>query len=190
MTTTRAAQAARTREAILATARRLIAEQGFDATSLQQIAAAMGVGKAHVYYYFKTKTEILDALLTPFADSLEALLDQAASAPEGSGRADILITGFVDRVLAAYRSFGSLGLGDPALRRDLPIARRLDSLAERGLQLLYGSAPTPEQEAGYWLMQDLGPVLRRLRDVPEDEVRRILITLCRRIVGWREPTTA
>ena len=183
MTTTRAAQAARTREAVLATARRLIAEQGYDATSLQQIATAMGVGKANVYYYFKTKTEILDALLTPFADSLEALLTEAASVPEGSARADILITGFVDRVLAAYRSFGSLGLGDPALRRGLPIARRLDSLAERGLRLLYGPAPTPEQRAGYWLVQDLGPVLRRLRDVPDDEVRRTLITLCRRLVG-------
>ena len=183
MTTTRAAQAARTREAVLATARRLIAEQGYDATSLQQIATAMGVGKANVYYYFKTKTEILDALLTPFADSLEALLTEAASVPEGSVRADILIAGFVDRVLAAYRSFGSLGLGDPALRRGLPIARRLDSLAERGLRLLYGPAPTPEQRAGYWLVQDLGPVLRRLRDVPDDEVRRTLITLCRRLVG-------
>ena len=181
--TTRAVQAKRTREAILATARRLVAEQGYDATSLQQIAAALGVGKANVYYYFKTKTEILDALLTPFADSLEVLLDEAAAAPEGSARADILIAGFVDRVLTAYRSFGSLGLGDPALRRDLPIARRLDSLAERGLQLLYGPTPTPEQQAGYWLVQDLGPVLRRLRGVPENEVRGVLTTLCRRLVS-------
>ena len=182
MTTTRAAQATRTREAILATARRLIAEQGYDATSLQQIAAAMGVGKANVYYYFKTKTEILDALLTPFADSLEALLAEAAAVPEGPPRVDILIAGFVDRVLAAYGSFGSLGLGDPALRRDLPISRRLDSLAEQGLQLLFGATPTSEQQAGYWLVQDLGPVLRRLRGVPEDEVRRVLITLCRRLL--------
>lgn len=168
---------------ILAAARRLIADQGYDATSLQQIADAMGIGKANVYYYFKTKTEILDALLTPFADSLEALLDKAAATPEGLERVDMMIAGFVDRVLAAYRSFGSLGLGDPALRRALPIARRLDSLAERGLRLLYGPAPTPEQRAGYWLVQDLGPALRRLQDLPEDDVRKILIALCRRLLA-------
>lgn len=183
MTTTRAEQAARTREAILATARRLIANQGYDATSLQQIADVMGVGKANVYYYFKTKTEILDALLTPFADSLESLLDEAATTPPGAERVAVMIDGFVSSVLAAYRSFGSLGLGDPALRRDLPIARRLDSLAERGLRLLYGPTPTLEEQAGYWLVQDLGPVLRRLRDVSEEEVREILTALCRRLLA-------
>ena len=46
--------------------------------------------------------------------------------------------GFVDQVVAAHRTLGPLDLGDPALRRDLPVTRRLDDLARRGLQILWG----------------------------------------------------
>jgi AcrR family transcriptional regulator len=48
MGSSRAEQAERTRAAVLDTARRLFAERGFDATSLQLIADTMGVQKANV----------------------------------------------------------------------------------------------------------------------------------------------
>jgi AcrR family transcriptional regulator len=39
-----------TRQTILATAQRLFGERGYDATSLRQIADAVGMTKAAVYY--------------------------------------------------------------------------------------------------------------------------------------------
>ena len=57
----RAVQAERTRQQILATAQRLFAERGYDATSLQMIADEMGLTKAAVYYHFRAKNEILQA---------------------------------------------------------------------------------------------------------------------------------
>ena len=86
--------------------------------------------------------------------------------------------------MAARRSLGPLNLGDPALRRDLAITRRLDALSHRGLRLLHGDHPTPDQAAGYWLAQDLGPVLRRLNGLGDDELRDVLTRLCRRL--WME----
>ena len=58
--------------------------QGYDATSLQAIADEMGVTKANVYYYFRTKAEILEALLAPMADALDRLLDAAERLPHGA----------------------------------------------------------------------------------------------------------
>ncbi len=183
MTPSRADQAEATRRAVLAAAQTLFVRQGYDATSLQAIADEMGVTKANVYYYFRTKAEILETLLRPMADALEALLDDAERIPARSERVDLLTAGFVDQVVAARRSLGPLNLGDPAIRRDLPITRRLDALSHRGLRLVHGDHPTPDQAAGYWLAQDLGPVLRRLDGLGDDELRATLTRLCRRLLA-------
>ncbi len=47
------------RMAVLRTGARLFAEQGFDRTSLDDIAAALNVSKRTLYYYVKNKEEIL-----------------------------------------------------------------------------------------------------------------------------------
>ena len=180
MTPTRADQAEATRQAALTAARTLFVRQGYDATSLQAIADEMGVTKANVYYYFRTKAEILEALLAPMADALDRLLDAAERLPHGAARAELMTVGFVDQVVTAHRT-GAVNLGDPALRRDLAIARRLEALSLRGLHLLHGDHPTPDQAAGFWLAQDLGPVLRRLTGLDDDELRDVLTRLCRRL---------
>ena len=51
-----------TRQRILDVALDLFTEQGFDATSLRQIAERLGVTKAALYYYFESKDDILLAL--------------------------------------------------------------------------------------------------------------------------------
>jgi AcrR family transcriptional regulator len=43
------------RERILAEATRLFSRAGYEATSLQEVAAAVGITKAAVYHYFPTK---------------------------------------------------------------------------------------------------------------------------------------
>src|SRR6476469_7718792 len=126
MTPTRADQAEATRQAALKAARTLFARRGYDATSLQAIA----------YYYFRTKAEILEALLAPMADALDRLLDAAERLPHGAQRSELMTAGFVDQVVTAHRTLGAVNLGDPALRRDLAIARPLEALSLRGLHLL------------------------------------------------------
>ncbi|HXY28292.1 MAG TPA: TetR/AcrR family transcriptional regulator [Acidimicrobiales bacterium] len=51
-----------TRERILDVALDLFIEQGFDGTSLRQIAERLGVTKAALYYHFESKDDILLAL--------------------------------------------------------------------------------------------------------------------------------
>ena len=149
MTTKRTLQAEQTRQAVLDTARRLFAERGYDATSLQEIADAMGVRKANVYYYFKTKSALLEALLGSFTAPLEVLLDQVAALPEGPARVERLAAGYAEIVVHAYRGRGPLNLGDPGLQREPGAARILDALAEHALRLLFGDAPSVDQRAGF-----------------------------------------
>jgi AcrR family transcriptional regulator len=60
---------------ILQVARRLFARQGYTATSVRQIAAETGIGKATIYHHFPDKQAIAAALLT---DSLAQMNDMLA----------------------------------------------------------------------------------------------------------------
>ncbi|GLR82663.1 TetR/AcrR family transcriptional regulator (plasmid) [Azospirillum oryzae] len=55
--------AASTRQQIVEAADRLFYEQGFEATSFADIAAAVRLSRGNFYYHFKTKDEILGAVI-------------------------------------------------------------------------------------------------------------------------------
>lgn len=55
--------AADTRQQIVETADRLFYEQGFEATSFADIASAVNLSRGNFYYHFKTKDEILGAVI-------------------------------------------------------------------------------------------------------------------------------
>ena len=53
-----------TKQKILDTAERLIAEQGYAATSLRHIIAEAGVNLAAIHYHFGSKEELLDEIIS------------------------------------------------------------------------------------------------------------------------------
>lgn len=59
-----------TKRKILEAAETLFAEKGFDAARVDDIAAAAGVNKALIYYYFKSKRAILDDLFNSLVEDL------------------------------------------------------------------------------------------------------------------------
>ncbi|QOZ74373.1 TetR/AcrR family transcriptional regulator [Bradyrhizobium sp. CCBAU 53351] len=76
--------ASETRQQIVEVADRLFYERGFDATSFADIAAAAGLSRGNFYYHFKTKDEILDAVIARrVADTLNMLdaWQQSTSSP-------------------------------------------------------------------------------------------------------------
>ena len=62
-----------TRDKILDTAERLIADQGYAATSLRQIIAEAGVNVAAVHYHFGSKEELLDELVVRKASKVNTM---------------------------------------------------------------------------------------------------------------------
>jgi AcrR family transcriptional regulator len=101
--------AARSRQAILEAAERLFAEQGFEATSLQEIGAAAGVSRGTPGYFFGSKDAlyraVLDRAIAARRDLVVAVGERAARAgqPPAETIAD-MIGGFLD-FLAADRHF-------------------------------------------------------------------------------------
>lgn len=70
-----------TRERIQAIALDLFAEQGYEKTSLREIADRLGVTKAALYYHFKTKDDIVRSALEDFMSSVDDLIEWGTSQP-------------------------------------------------------------------------------------------------------------
>ncbi|WP_028266584.1 TetR/AcrR family transcriptional regulator [Arthrobacter sp. MA-N2] len=69
------------RELILATARRLFAEHGFDGTSLRQVAREAEVDPAMVHHFFKNKDELFAHCIELPADPEQVLAGVESLAP-------------------------------------------------------------------------------------------------------------
>lgn len=70
-----------TRSRIQAVALDLFTEQGYEATSLREIAERLGVTKAALYYHFKTKEDIVASLIDDRVEAMAELLEWAHSQP-------------------------------------------------------------------------------------------------------------
>lgn len=75
-----------TREQIRAVALELFARQGYEQTSLREIAERLGVTKAALYYHYRTKQEILSSLLDGQLEELDALIAWGRTMPAGADR--------------------------------------------------------------------------------------------------------
>ncbi len=79
-----------TRNRILAVASELFIEQGYDATSLREIADRLGFTKAALYYHFQSKDEIFIALLEPTEALVEEFMLRLEATEDVEGWADAL----------------------------------------------------------------------------------------------------
>lgn len=65
-----------TRDRIVEAADALFYQRGFEKTSFAGIADAVGLSRGNFYYHFKTKDEILDAVIALRAARTQAMLDE------------------------------------------------------------------------------------------------------------------
>jgi AcrR family transcriptional regulator len=179
-TSTRAAQADRTRQQILETAQRLFTELGYDATSLQMIADEMGLTKAAVYYHFRAKSDILHAAMLPGIQRLEALLDEAAAMRGRRARIERLVNGFVD-FLVQNRHYAVMASTDPAAKRD-KLHKESDTMRQRALTLLFGDNPTGGERLSFNTLFFIPECLPDLVDLTDEELREALRTTTLRIL--------
>ena len=77
------------RAEILAIARKLFAEKGFQATSIREIANAAGILSGSLYYHFDTKEDMLHEIIRDYASYLRAGYEECA-APAANPREAII----------------------------------------------------------------------------------------------------
>jgi TetR/AcrR family transcriptional regulator len=91
----------RTRSAILAAAEVQFARRGYAATRLDDVAEELGMTGAALFYYFRDKGALYDAMMERAFGPLAARLGEALSAPTSiTGRIELAVEAWVDTVLA------------------------------------------------------------------------------------------
>ena len=93
-----------TRERILDVALDLFIEQGYDKTSLRQIAEPLGFTQAAIYYHFAAKQDLLVALHLRLHELARPTFEQLEEQAGPSGWA-IVLRGLVDTMLANRKLF-------------------------------------------------------------------------------------
>jgi AcrR family transcriptional regulator len=135
-TSTKAQANGGTRERVLDAALAEFGTKGFDATSLDQLAAELGVRKQTILYYFPTKAELLDAVVDQAATDLtEALEDAVDRAGPSFARVEAIVRS-VFRL--ALRRPELLGLLREVSRLGPPTATRLTDALEPLVQSATG----------------------------------------------------
>ncbi|HEY3503105.1 MAG TPA: TetR/AcrR family transcriptional regulator [Actinocatenispora sp.] len=113
------------RERLTAAAAQVLHEQGVEKTTLADIARAADVPVGNVYYYFKTKDDLVEAAIGTQGDTLRALLARLDEVPEPRDRLKRLVRGWVDQRDLAAR------YGCPTGTLASELGKRADGLDEK-----------------------------------------------------------
>jgi len=91
----------KTKEKILKTALKLFSAKGYKATTVRDIAGAMGVKQSALYNHFKNKDEILETLISNLTSSAIVTLfdDRDATEPKNQGKALLASIGTTFKLL-------------------------------------------------------------------------------------------
>lgn len=106
-----------TRERIQRVSLDLFLAQGYEKTSLREIAEELGVTKAALYYHFKTKDDILSSYFQDFGVAVRELLDWAeAQEPTPRLRRELLVR-YMDIIGERHKMIRFLHENQPTMRR-------------------------------------------------------------------------
>ena len=124
------------RDQVLAVAVQLFNEQGYDATSVADVAARLGLTKSALYHHFASKQELLRLALDAALDALEEVLDRTLAEPgTASDHLRQVVRGAVDVLTARQPSVtlllrvrGNTDVEQEALRRRRAFDQRVTAL--------------------------------------------------------------
>lgn len=173
---------------VIEAALRLFAENGVSGTSLQMIADRIGVTKAAVYFQFRTKEEIVTAVLEPAMARLEEIVSAARGTTPRGAQLDFLIGALVDLVVE-NRQLSAMLERDPALAMLVKGNERWWRITEDLSALLRGPRPSRETRvavtlvAGGLMMSGADP---NLRDLSDEELRTSLKSAMRKLFAVYE----
>jgi AcrR family transcriptional regulator len=130
----RARQADRRRDELLATALRLFADRGYRSTTIADIARATGTAHGLVYHYFRSKDDLLEAILDryTFLPRLREILAVSPDRPADVVLAEIAVS--FSRLLDERTDLLRLVVAESATNP--VVARALAHVMDEGLVLL------------------------------------------------------
>ncbi|MFF0415160.1 TetR/AcrR family transcriptional regulator [Kitasatospora sp. NPDC004745] len=145
----RAAAAAAKRRRLTAAAARVLHEKGVERTAIADIAQAAGVPVGNVYYYFKTKDDLVEAALAEHTAHVTTLTDELDRIPDPRAR----LKGLVDAWVAQRETAARYGCPTGTLaveldKRDPEPSGGLDRAAAQVIRRLLDWAAEQFRELG------------------------------------------
>ena len=124
--------ASSTRELIVEKADSLFYEGGYEATSFAEIAAAVGISRGNFYHHFKTKDDILDAVIARRMECTHAMLDGWQA--DGDGPHERVLS-FIHMLIANRAEIMAFGCPVGTLSSELA---KLDHVAQGRAAEIFG----------------------------------------------------
>jgi AcrR family transcriptional regulator len=132
---------------------------GFVGTSIADLAGALGVSKAAIYYHYRSKDALLHRLIDPLLDAIDACI-QDHTTPAVSARTARPLLGAYLAVLIAHREVVPLVATDVAVLNHPRIGPRLRAQNQQLQSLL--AAPDTSVSARLRAEAALGAIWRPL----------------------------
>jgi AcrR family transcriptional regulator len=124
-----------TRARLIDVAVDLFTRHSFAGTSLQMIADEMGFTKAAIYYHFRTREELLAAVVEPLFEQLSDVITGAEAQRTATARADHMLRGYAE-LAVANRGLVAVLACDPSVTTLLREQPHWAQLINRQLSLL------------------------------------------------------
>lgn len=165
---------ANARERILDAAARLFARDGYDRTSLGELATSVGVTKAAIYHYFPNKQEIYEAIIVRTLEGLRRHVSQATLGACGPDEAlSRFMTAHADFFEEHYDGFLTMLVGYGGMENVVMIAeaQKLRDAHEQALRQIIAD----------------GVAKGAFRQVDIDVASRAVLSMLNWMVRWFRP---
>ena len=178
--------AADTRQRLIDVAVDLFTRHSFAGTSLQMIADEMGFTKAAIYYHFRTREELLAAVVEPIFEQLSGIIDAAEAQRSATARADHMLRGYAE-LAVTNRALVSVLACDPSVIMLLREQPHWAEMITRQLALLAGDEHDPGSliKATVALAGISSAVGPAWINVDDENLLRHLVETGRRTLGLR-----
>ncbi|MEO3759252.1 helix-turn-helix domain-containing protein [Mycobacterium sp. B14F4] len=179
-----------TRQRLIDAAVALFTRHSFAGTSLQMIADELGFTKAAIYHHFRTREQLLGAVLDPMLAELRTIVDDAEGRRTAHARAERMLSGYAD-LAVRNRGLAAVLAADPSVATALQQRADWADLIARQLRLLADveAGPAGEINAAMVFAGMAGAVGSMWVQLTDDELREHLITAARRTLGLRARPT-
>ncbi|WP_066901999.1 TetR/AcrR family transcriptional regulator [Mycolicibacterium houstonense] len=177
-----------TRERLVDAAVRLFTRHGFAGTSLQMIADELGFTKAAIYYHFRTREQLLTAVLDPVLAQMQQIVDEAENHRGAHARADRMVRGYAE-LAVRNRALVSVLASDASVNEALRTRPEWDTLIDRQMALLADVDPGPAGtvKAAMVFSGIAGGAGVASADLTDEQLCRHLTEAARRALGLRVP---
>ena len=120
-----------TRARIQRVALELFAEQGYERTSLREIAERLGVTKAALYYHFKSKEDIVRSFTEDYFAQMDALIAWGRDQPPSARSGHELLDRYISIVMEGSEVFRFLERNQASLHGSEDGKRRFEQFRPR-----------------------------------------------------------